>query len=174
MPHKIQLQKKELLKVFKLVKFHNLEEEEQQKFLKVFQHKAHEHLGLSSTLSGNSESASKAVLDKIKGRLASLKLHSMDHEALRVCSNMLCTTVHSYATLEMGHPTKGLLECDKMLITYIMKRKGLSKTDTKHCIFLEELTGAYDFKSFLELDLISNSRELEIVLNGTFMDSEVI
>jgi len=173
-PHKIQLQKQELSNAFKLVGFHNLEEEEQQKFLKVFQPKAHKHLGLSSTLSGNSESASKAVLNKIKGRLASLKLYTMDHEAQRVCSNMLCTTVHSYATLQMSHPTKALLECDKTLISHVMKRKGLSTTDAKHCIFLDESSGGYGFKSFLEVDLISNARELEIVLNGAFMDSEVI
>jgi len=55
-----------------------------------------------------------------------------------------------------------------------MKRKGLSQTDAKHGIFLEEHKGGYGFNSFLEIDIVSNARELEIALNGSMIDSEVI
>jgi len=173
-PHKIQLQQKELAKAYKLVDFHNLDELQQQEFLQVFQPQPHKHLGLCSTLTCDNSSASTFVVNKIKERLISLKLRTMGHEAQKVCSNMLCTTVHSYAPLQMGHSTEALLECDKLLISQVMKRKGLSKTDAKHCIFLDESAGGYGFKSFLEVDLISNARELEIVLNGSLIDSEVI
>ena len=173
-PFKVQLQKEELNLAFKLTNFQDMTEEKQIKFLAIFQPIAQKHLGLKSTLAGDTSSASKEVLDKIKFRMNSLKLANMDHEAQQICANMLCSTIHSYAPLQMGHKVEDLLDCDKNLVKLVMKRKGLSQTDAKHGIFLEENNGGYGFKSFLEIDLISNARELEIALNGDMLDSEVI
>jgi len=46
-------------------------------------------------------------------------------------------------------------------------------TDAKHVLFLDEDKGGFGFKSFLDVDLISTVRELEIVLNGYMLDSRV-
>ena len=173
-PFKIQLQDSELKKAYKLSDFHNLDEEAQLKFLSIFKPQAHKHLGLKSNLAGNTDIASAEVLNKIKARLKSLNLANMNHNSQQLCANMLCSTVHSYAPLQMSHNTKDLLDCDKLLIEYVKKRKGLSSTDAKHSIFLDSSNGGYGFNSFLEVDLVANARELEIILNGHLIDSEVI
>ena len=173
-PFKVQLQQKELDRAYQIAKFHEMEEEEKLNFINIFESPAHKHLGLTSTLSGDTRSASISVLDKVKARLKSLKLSHMGHESQKLCANMLCSTIHSYAPLQIAHRVSDLLECDKLLTEYLSKRKGLSKTDAKHCIFLDENNGGYGIKSFVEIDLVSVARELEILLNGGFLDSEVV
>jgi len=173
-PFKIQLQKTELEKVYKLTKFHSLSEEEKEAFLKIFRPEAHKHLGLISTLNGNTYAASKEVLHKAKARMTSLKMWNMDHGAQQLSANMLCSTIHSYAPLQMGHNTEDLMECDELLLNSVLKRKGLSKSDAKHSIFLDDSKGGFGFKSYLDIDLVANARELEIILNGKMLDSEVL
>jgi len=173
-PFKIQLQKKELDKVYVIRKVHTLPEDEKIAFLRIFKPDAHKHLGLISTLTGNTSAASKEVLHKAKARMASLKMWNMEHGAQQLCANMLCSTIHSYAPLQMGHLTDDLIECDNLLLNSVLKRKGLSKSDAKHSIFLEEAKGGFGFKSYLDIDLIANARELEISLNGGMLDSEVV
>jgi len=173
-PFKIQLQESELRKAFQLKGFQDLPEEEKTAFLKIFKPKAHKHLGLTSTLAGNSELASQEVIHKAKTRINTLKLWNMEHGAQKICANMLCSTIHSYAPLQMGHSKKDLFDCDKLLLKSVSKRKGLSSSDAKHCIFLDERNGGFGFKSFLEVDIFANARELEIALNGFMLDSEVI
>jgi len=173
-PFKVQLQEKVLDQVYAQTKYQSLNEEEKDEFDKVFCSTAHKHLGLKSTLSGDTSSASEEVLNKVKARLKSLYLSGMQHESQKVCANMLCSTVHSYAPLQMSHKTADLLACDKLLVEYLRKRKGMSTSDAKHSIFLDKANGGYGIKSFLEVDLIANARELEIALNGAFLDSEVI
>jgi len=170
-PFKIYLQPDELSKAFKLAKFESMDSVQQVEFLQIFKPVAHKHLGLRSTLAGNTESASTEVLNKIKKRLATLKLANMDNMAQRLCANMLCSSVHSYAPLQMLHDVEELLKCDDILVQYLCKRKGLSKSDAKNAIFIDEKNGGHGIRSFLEVDLIANAREMEIVLNGHMIDS---
>jgi len=148
-PFKIQLQPKELEKAYKLVEFEKMEEEDKAKFLKNFRPVAHKHLGLKSTLSGCTKSASNEVLNKIKARILSLGLPNMQDASQKLCANMLCSTMHSYAPLQMSHNKTDLLECDALLVKCLRKRKGLSSTDASHSLFLDESNGGYGIQSFL-------------------------
>ena len=171
-PFKIALRQKELDKVFKLTDFYNLNKADQDNILKVFKAEPHKHLGLRSTITGIASEASEEVLRKIKARIHQLKIYSLEQEAQKISCNMLCTSMHSYAPLQMSHKPDKLEECDKLLVKQISKRHGMSLTDAKHALFISERQGGFGFKSFLDVDLISNLRELEIVLNGWMIDSK--
>jgi len=173
-PHKMCLQPEELKKVYKILNFHALDGDEQQKLLDIYQPQPHRHLGLKSNLYGNSSFASAEVLNKIKKRMASLKIQNMEMLPQKVSTNMLCNTVHSYAPLQMGHKTEDLQECDEILVKLVMKRHGLSQTDAKHILFISENKGGFGFKSYVDVDVVANARELEIGLNGEMMDAEVM
>ena len=172
-PYKVALSQKELDRVFEISDFNNLDTEEQNTLLEIFQSKPHKHLGLRSTLKGETSSASLEIIQKIKARMQELNLQSFEKEAQQKCSNMLCTTMHSYAPLQVAHSSKNLDECDKCLVNQIRKRHGLSMTDAKHSLFLDIGKGGFGFKSFLDVDLISTIREIEIILNGFMLDSRV-
>ena len=172
-PFKISLQPSELSKLYQILDFNNLDKEAQEEILNIFQSKPHKHLGLTSTLQGVTTSASREVMLKIKDRLQKLNLYNMEKEAQQRAANLLCSTVHSYATLQMGHDHKDLEECDKLLIQQISKKHGLSLSDAKHPLFINEDKGGYGFRSFLDIDLIATIRELEIVLNSFMIDSRV-
>jgi len=74
----------------------------------------------------------------------------------------------------MGHIYKDPEECNKLLVTQQVSRKhGLSLSDAKHPLFIDTDKGGYGFRSFLDVDLISTMRELEIVLNSYMIDSQV-
>ena len=173
-PYKMCLQDEELKKVYVKLQFHSLDSDEQQKILDIFEPIPHKHLGLKSNLRGNSSFASSEVLEKVKGRMASLKVRNMNMIPQKTCMNLLCNTVHSYAPLQMGHKTIDLQECDDELIRLVMRRHGLTQTDAKHILFLRESKGGYGFKSFVDVDVVANARELEIGLNGKMIDSEVM
>jgi len=88
--------------------------------------------------------------------------------------SMLCTTVHSCAPMQMGHSIKNLEDCDTtFLVNCITRKHGITKTDAKHSLFIDPDKGGFGFKSFLDVDIISNVREIEISLNGQMLDSEV-
>ena len=173
-PHKICLQDKELQEVFKRLKFHTLDSEQQQKILDIYKPKAHKHLGLKSELNGNSCLARTEVIKKVKNRMSSLRLYNMDNLAQKTCANMLCNTVHSYAPLQMNHQVEELQECDEDLIRMVKKKHGLAASDAKHILFLAENKGGFGFRSFLDVDVIANAREVEIGLNGAMLDSEIM
>jgi len=173
-PFKIYLQHEEESKAFRLAKFHEMNELDKEKFLLVFKPSAHKHLGLRSTLGADSSEASSEVMNKIKARVSTLNIHNMERQSQQLCANMLCNSMHSYATLQMNHKCEDLQECDNLLIQKIRKRHGLSESDAKHPLFIQESQGGYGFKSFLDTDLIATARELEIVLNGGMIDSRVI
>jgi len=121
-PYKIALTQQELDKVFKLSDFNNLDTDMQNNLLAIFQSKPHKHLGLRSTLQGETSAASLEVTQKIKIRMQELNLHRFDKGVQRKCSNMLCTTMHSYAPLQIAHTTStNLEECDKCLVNHIRK-----------------------------------------------------
>ena len=172
-PFKIALQPTELEKVFQLTKFADLDHEKQDEILHIFQSKPHKHLGLKSTLTGITTAASEEVIHKIHDRIKKLNLYALEAEAQQIAANMLCTTVHSYATLQMNHNSQRLEECDNTLVKQISKRHGLSLSDSKHSLFLDKDRGGFGFKSFLDVDIIATLRELEIVLNGFMLDSKV-
>jgi len=171
-PFKIALRQNELDKMFKITNFSELPKEEQDDLLRIFKAKPHKHLGLRSSISGNAREASLEVVKKIKARLGQLRIYSLDKEAQRISCNMLCTTMHSYAPLQMAHDPNHLMECDNLMISQIAKRHGYSVTDSKHALFIQEKNGGHGFKSFLDVDIASNVREIEIILNGWMLDSK--
>jgi len=173
-PIKICLQNEELKKAYELSNFHEMDDEEKNLFLSVFRPKAHKHLGLCSTLWGDTRKASLGVIQKIKERISNLNLRRLQRDAQLQSSNMLCSTVHSYAPLQMGHSISDLMECDNLLISCVQKRHGLTSSDAKHPLFIDKSKGGFGFKSFVDVDVISNARELEIGLNGVLLDSETL
>jgi len=170
-PFKIALRQKELDQVLQITNFSELSKDEQDEMLRIFKAKPHKHLGLRSTISGNAEEASLEVIRKIKARLVQLRVYSLEKEAQQLCCNMLCTTMHSYAPLQMAHDPTHLTKCDNLMINQIAKRHGLSGSDAKHALFIHEKDGGYGFKSFLDVDITSTVREVEIILNGWMLDS---
>jgi len=74
----------------------------------------------------------------------------------------------------MAHNPVSLEECNNLLLQQTFKRHGFSATDAKHIIFIQEKQGWYGFKSFLDLDIASNVREIKIILNGWMIDSRAI
>ena len=172
-PFKIALQPEELKKVFILSNFDKLDDDAQSNILNIFQSKPHKHLGLRSTLTGVTSSASTEVINKIKARIQDLNLANLETKAQQQAANMLCSTIHSFAPLQMNHKCQDLEDCDKVIVQQISKRHGLTPTDAKHALFLDFDKGGFGFKSFLDVDLISTIRELEIVLNSFMIDSKV-
>ena len=173
-PFKIKLQQLELRKAYNLINFHELDDDAKQAFLDIFRPKAHKHLGLCSTLDGDTSSASLGVINKIKERMATINLFKLQRDAQVKGANMLCSSVHSYAPLQMGHMVEDLHECDALLIRYVSKRHGLTTTDCKHPLFIDAAKGGFGFKSFIDVDIVANAREVEIGLNGILLDSETL
>jgi len=173
-PFKIFLQPTEKRKLYDLAQVTMMGKIEKEKFDDIFNPKAHKHLGLRSTLNADTSAASKEIMNKIKARMSDLNIHNLENEAQRLCTNMLCNTMHSYAPLQMAHPVKELEICDDILINYVRLRNGLSKTDAKHPIFLDTARGGCGFRSFLDTDIMATARELEILLNGIMLDSKIM
>jgi len=171
-PFKVFLQPDELMKFYKLIEYDNISIDEQEKWDKIVAPKAHKHLGLSATLGANTSSSGSKTINKMYDRLSRLKLGSMDFEAQRKCTNMLITSMHSYAPLQVNYNQEELYRIDLSIANLIMRKNGISQTDSKHRIFLPESMGGLGFLSTLEIDIVANAREIEIICNGNGIDSE--
>jgi len=147
-PFKVSLQTSKLSKLYQMTNFSNLGTEEQESILNIFQAKPHKHLGLTSTLQGVTTSATREVMNKIKDRIQKLNLYNLEKEAQQRAANLLCSTVHSYATLQMGHDHADLDECDKLLIKQVSRKHGLSLSDSKHPLFIDKDRGGTAFGLF--------------------------
>jgi len=85
--------------------------------------------------------------------------------------------MHNYSLLrplQSNHDSSQLIECDNLVIKMLRRKKGLSATDAAHRFWLDESSGGFGFKSFLEEDLIAVAREIEVVLNGKDIDSKAL
>jgi len=79
--------------------------------------------------------------------------------------NSFLVSSHSFAPLQFNYDEKLLEGCDKLLIKNVSKGCGLSMSDAKHRLFLNKKDLGFGLKSFIDVDIISNARELEIVPN---------
>ena len=132
------------------------------------------HLGLYMNLDGSTEESQRVCYDKVFARIRQLKLHNMKSTTLKLTINMLVNSMHSYAPLQVGYDPATLLQWDKQLLRYSRKGAGFSTTDAPHFLFLHPSHLGLGARSFLETDLKATARELEIALNGSEMDSDIL
>jgi len=170
-PFKVFLQEKEIIKFYELTNYKNLSPDEQDKWNQIVHSKAHRHLGLLSSINGDTSLSSIKTINKMNDRLSQLKIKHMDPAAQRKCVNMLVTSIHSFVPLQANHNQTELRRVDSNVASLVMKKNGFSHTDSKHRIFLPQSLGGLGFLSALEKDIISVARELEVICNGIEIDS---
>jgi len=173
-PFKVFLQTNELERFFSLIKYNELTLDEQQKWMKIVQPKAHRHLGLSATLRGDTSLSSSTTIAKMHDRLTQLKLRYMETAAQRKCVNMLINSMHSYVPIQSNYDPQELQRLDASIVNIIKSRNGMSNSDCKHRTFLPQKYGGLGIISVLETDIVSVARELEIATNGDGLDSRTI
>ena len=106
--------------------------------------------------------------------MKNIKLYNLNVIPLRIAANMLITTMHSFAPIQKNFKIKDLMNCDSQLINTVSKTCGFSNTDAKHLLFISEKNGGHGIKTFQEVDLVANARELEVILNGCEFDGKAI
>ena len=171
-PIKINMKTNEKRKLYDIIDYFNLNEESQANWDKVIHAKAHKHLGLKCTLSGDASASGEETLSKISERITTLKLSNMNTEAQRKCVNMLCSTMHSFVPLQVGYEAKDLADIDSTISSHLLKRNGLTVSDCRHRIYLPEVDGGLGFISLADQDIISVSRELEIISNLSILEGQ--
>ena len=174
-PIKFSLQSDEETKlVSKINAMKNITEIERNKWRSKIFPEEHRHLGITTTLKGITQGTKNRVIGKIKKRIIELNSQKMNGSAQRLCNNMLCTTIHSFAPLQCGHSTEGLADCDRLVASTLRSKRGLAKSDAMHRFWIDEQIGGFGFKSFVEEDIISVGRELEVILNSNDLDSRAL
>jgi len=171
-PFKIQLKSDELQKLYSLIDYFELDDEQRARWDKIIHPSSHKHLGLKCTLGGNTMSSCRETLSKIRDRIGVLKLQNMHSDAQVKCVSMLCATMHSFVPLQTQYKTKDLAEVDKAISNSIIKRQGLSSTDALHRLYLPMRMGGKGFISLLDQDVVSVARELEIISNLSTLEGE--
>jgi len=128
-PIKFSLQKCEEDKLLKRINnITDLSEDEKMKWLAKIFPEEHRHLGITTTLKGVTQGTKDRVIKKIKKRIIELNTQKMNDAAQQLCNNMLCTTIHSFAPLQCGYTTNGLVECDNLVASSLRFKRGLSKS----------------------------------------------
>ena len=169
-PYKINMKAKERRDLYELINYFDLEEQEQATWDKIIHPKAHRHLGLKCTLNGDTSSSCQDTLGKIDERLKKLNIANMDTEVQRKCVNMLCSTMHSFVPLQTGFQAMSLASSDNSISESLLRKNGLTNSDCRHRLFLPENVGGLGFISLLDQDVISVSREFEIISNLPSLD----
>jgi len=170
-PFRVYLKQQEHDKLLKMINYESLIVIEKESWDKIINSAAHRHLGMIGTLAGSTLETSTHFLNKMENRLHQLKISHMDIKPQRKCINMLVNTIHSYVPLQANHPSKKLAQFDDTVANVIRKANGITASDCKHRIFLPTKEGGLGISSALEIDVISVSRELEIVSNSISLDS---
>ena len=171
-PFKLHLKAVELKKLYTLIDYFELDEEKQTYWDKIIHPHAHKHLGLKCTLGGNTSASCQETLYKIQDRVSTLKLHNMHKDAQIKCVNMLCSTMHSFVPLQTQFSCKDLGKIDKVISNSLLKRHGLTSTDSLHRLYLPTHLGGQGFISLLDQDIVSVARELEIISNLSSLDGD--
>jgi len=97
-PFKLSLQHEQEKELLKLINSNpKLSEENKLVWRDRIYPVAHKHLGLTSTLKGQTTGTRLKVINKIKKRIAHIHSQRMGQDVQRLCNNMLCTTIHSFA-----------------------------------------------------------------------------
>ena len=170
-PYKVFLQESELIKFYNLIDYNDLTDDDRDKWDAIVAPKAHRHLGLTATMSGDTSMSSQTTLNKMYDRISQLKLSNMEPDAQRKCSNMLVSTMHSFVPVQNNFNQEELYRIDLTIASAIRRRNGISTSDCKHRIFLPFDMGGLGFVSTLETNIISTARELEIISNCSGLDS---
>ena len=108
---------------------------------KLLEDSARRHLGAFLKKNGNSEATGRNIIQKIKAHINHLNIHQIDNEPQRQCVNMLLNSLHSYTPLHSAIKIDELIECDKLLVYKIQKSRGLTKSDSRHHLFLSAKKG---------------------------------
>ena len=169
-PYKISMKASERRELYSSINYFDLAEEEQATWDEIIHPKAHRHLGLNCTLDGDTTLSCQNTLAKIDERLQKLNIKNMETSVQRKCINMLCSTMHSFVPLQVGFQAKDLAESDNVISESILRKNGLTVSDCRHRIFLKEELGGLGFISLLDQDIISVSREMEIISNLPSLD----
>jgi len=135
-PFRVHLKPVELEKLKELIKYDTLNFDEQERWDKIIHSAPHRHLGLTGNLSGDTSATSKYFIQKMKERLARLKVFNMQKDPQTKCINMLINTMHSYIPLQANHNSEDLRDFDNIVIDNIKKTHGLTYSDAKHRLFL--------------------------------------
>ena len=96
----------------------------------------------------------------------------MKTEDQRKCDNMLCSIMHSIVSLQEGYATKDLADMDQVISGKLLKRNGITESDCRHKKYFPETSRGVVFISLLDQDIISVSRELEIVSNLPILEGQ--
>ena len=88
--------------------------------------------------------------------------------------NMLVTTLHSYAPLQVNYALEDLHTWDKKLLHNARRLMGFSTTDSSHSMFLPPIMLGKGVKNIMDTDLKSCARELEIIFNGLDLESKTL
>jgi len=170
-PFRVHMKPTELKKLKIMIDYDGLNLDEQIKWDKIIHSAPHRHLGLIGNLSGDTTATSTYFIQKMKERLAKLKVYNMQKIPQIKCINMLINTMHSYIPLQANHRSEDLMDFDNLVLNTIKKSHGLTCSDAKHRIFLPHKHGGCGLTSATEIDIISVARELEIVSNSGDLDS---
>jgi len=135
-PFKINMKKEELVKLYAMINYSDLEEIEKAKWDKIIHAKAHKHLGLRCNLNADTSTSCQETISNIQNRINHLKLHNMQESAQIKCLNMLCVTMHSFVPLQMQYDCNDLMRLDKTVTDIIRKRQGTTSSDSTHRFFL--------------------------------------
>jgi len=171
-PFKICMKREELQKLYELIGYYDLDSSDKATWDAILHSKAHKHLGLKCTLDGNTNLNCQETIAKIQGRVHQIKLHNMHEDAQSKCINMLCSTMHSFVPLQAQFNCNDLSKLDKETSDLVLKRHGITSTDCRHRLYLPPHLGGKGIISFLDQDLISVTRELEIVSNLSTLEGD--
>ena len=86
--------------------------------------------------------------------------------------NTFLNKIHSFAHLQVSYSPEELIKWDTGSLQTIQKSPGLTSKDASHIIFPSGKNMGLGIKSFMETDLQSTARELEVILNGVESDSK--
>jgi len=131
------------------------------------------HLGLTTSLQGDTSLGCKKISENDIKRVKEIKLAEMEAEPQKYSVNSLIVTMISFAPLQFNDCPSQHAACDKFIADQIGTSRGMSATDTNHCLYLPEHLLGHGIKSMLDVDVLATARELKMVLNGRRIDSYV-
>jgi len=130
-------------------------------------------LGIYSTVDGQAEASTKRLLQKTTTRMQELKVWKVRGKALPIAINTLLDTVLSYGPLLQGLTTQMLVTLDKRVTDQIHTICGLSKSDNKAMLHIQQKHQGVGIKSLTGIHVIDTARESEVLLNDKEQHAQV-
>ncbi len=126
----------------------------------------HNHLGITSTLEGDTSAMAKKYILKGINTVHDLAIYKFKGLALRYAVNSLLNTVASYAPLLCGMTLEQVAHMDNKVNETLKRQVGLTKTDASEILYVSDQRCGLGFTSFTNNYISSIGRELEVVLNS--------